>query len=59
MGDKNNKVLMDSIQVLQNKTAKLVLDRPIDAFFFISSTIRSELEESINQKIIATVSLYA
>ena len=26
-GDKNNKVLMDSIQVLQNKAAKLVLDR--------------------------------
>ena len=26
-GDKNNKVLMDSIQVLQNKVAKLVLDR--------------------------------
>ena len=25
--DKNNKVLMDSIQVLQNKAAKLVLDR--------------------------------
>ena len=25
-GDKNNKVLMDSIQVLQNKAAKLVLD---------------------------------
>ena len=24
---KNNKVLMDSIQVLQNKAAKLVLDR--------------------------------
>ena len=27
-GDKNNKVLMDSIQVLQNKAAKLILDRP-------------------------------
>ena len=27
LGDKNNKVLMDSIQVLQNKAAKLVLDR--------------------------------
>ena len=27
-GDKNNKVLMDSIQVLQNKSAKLVLDQP-------------------------------
>ena len=26
-GDKNNKVLMDSIQVLQSKAAKLVLDR--------------------------------
>ena len=26
-GDKNNKVLMDSIQFLQNKAAKLVLDR--------------------------------
>ena len=26
-GDKNNKVLMDSVQVLQNKAAKLVLDR--------------------------------
>ena len=26
-GDKNNKVLMDSIQVLQNKAAMLVLDR--------------------------------
>ena len=26
-GDKNIKVLMDSIQVLQNKVAKLVLDR--------------------------------
>ena len=26
-GDKNNEVLMDSIQVLQNKAAKLVLDR--------------------------------
>ena len=26
-GDKNNKVLMDSIQVLQNKAANLVLDR--------------------------------
>ena len=26
-GDKNNKVLMDSIQVLQNKAAKLVLNR--------------------------------
>ena len=26
-GDKNDKVLMDSIQVLQNKAAKLVLDR--------------------------------
>ena len=26
-GDKNNKVSMDSIQVLQNKEAKLVLDR--------------------------------
>ena len=26
-GDKNNKVLMDSIKVLQNKAAKLVLDR--------------------------------
>ena len=28
LGDKNNKVLMDSIQVLQNKAAKLVLNRP-------------------------------
>ena len=27
LGDKNDKVLMDSIQVLQNKAAKLVLDR--------------------------------
>ena len=27
-GDKNNKVLMDSIQVLQNKAAKLILDEP-------------------------------
>ena len=27
-GDKNNKVLRDSIQVLQNKAAKLVLNRP-------------------------------
>ena len=26
-GDKNNKVLMDSIQVLQNRAAKMVLDR--------------------------------
>ena len=26
-GDKNNKVLMDSLQVLQNKAAKLILDR--------------------------------
>ena len=26
-GDKNNKVLMDSLQVLQNKAAKLVLNR--------------------------------
>ena len=26
-GDKNNKVLMNSIQVVQNKAAKLVLDR--------------------------------
>ena len=26
-GDKNNKVLMDSIQVLQSKAAKLILDR--------------------------------
>ena len=26
-GDKNNKVLMDSIQVLQNKATKLVLNR--------------------------------
>ena len=26
-GDKNNKVLMDSVQVLQNKAAKLVLNR--------------------------------
>ena len=26
-GDKNNNVLMDSIQVLQHKAAKLVLDR--------------------------------
>ena len=26
-GDKNNKVLMDSIQVLQNKAVNLVLDR--------------------------------
>ena len=26
-GDKNNKVLMDPLQVLQNKAAKLVLDR--------------------------------
>ena len=56
-GDKNNKVLMDSIQVLQNKAAKLVLHRPgsSDAFFFNSSTSRSELDESINQKINATV----
>ena len=27
LGDKNDKVLMDSIQVLQNKAAKLVLDQ--------------------------------
>ena len=26
-GNKNNKVLMDSIQVLQNRAAKMVLDR--------------------------------
>jgi len=26
-GDKNNKVLMDSIQVVQNRAAKMVLDR--------------------------------
>ena len=26
-GDKNNKVLMDSIQVLQSKAAKIILDR--------------------------------
>ena len=26
-GDKNNKVLMDPLQVLQNKAAKVVLDR--------------------------------
>ena len=56
-GDKNNNLLMDSIQVLQNKAAKLVLHRPgwSDAFFFNSSSSRSELDESINQKINATV----
>ena len=60
-GDKNNKVLMDFIQVLQNKAAKLVLHRPgwSDAFFFNSSSSRSELDESINQKINATVFFYA
>ena len=26
--DRNNKVLMDSLQVLQNRAAKIVLDRP-------------------------------
>ena len=56
-GDKNNKVLMDFIQVLQNKAAKLVLHRlgSSDAFFFNSSPSRSELDESINQMINATV----
>ena len=28
-GDRNNKVLMDSFQVLQNRAAKIVLDRPV------------------------------
>ena len=48
-----NKVLMDSIQVLQNKAAKLA--GASDAFFFNPSTFRSELNESISQKINATV----
>ena len=56
---KNNIVLMDSIQVLQNKATKLVLDRASDALFFNPSTFRSELNESISQKINATVFFYA
>ena len=52
-----NKVLMDSIQVLQNKAAKLA--GASDAFFFNPSTFRSELNESISQKINATVFFYA
>ena len=28
-GDRNNKVLMDSLQVLQNRAAKIVFDRPV------------------------------
>ena len=28
-GDGNNKVLMDSLQVLQNRAAKIFLDRPV------------------------------
>ena len=31
-GDKDNAVLMDNLQVLQNKAAKLVLDRPLYCF---------------------------
>ena len=54
---KNNIVLMDSIQVLQNKAAKLA--GASDAFFFNPSTFRSELNESISQKINATVFFYA
>ena len=54
---KNNIVLMDSIQVLQNKAAKLT--GASDAFFFNPSTFRSELNESISQKINATVFFYA
>ena len=52
-----NKVLMDSIQVLQNNAAKLA--GASDAFFFNPSTFRSELNESISQKINATVFFYA
>ena len=48
---------MDSIQVLQNKAAKLA--GASDAFFFNPSTFRSELNESISQKINATVFFYA
>ena len=52
-----NKVLMDSIQVLQNKAAKLA--GASDVFFFNPSTFRSALNESISQKINATVFFYA
>ena len=30
-GDRNNKVLMDCLQVLQNKAAQTVLDRPVQS----------------------------
>ena len=55
--DKSNKVLMDSIQVLQNRGAKMVLDRAPHS----SSTEAldgSELGESYNQKTNETLPLY-
>ena len=58
-GDKNNKVLMDSIQVLQNYQPSQFWIERLDAFFFNSSTSRSELDESVNQKINATVFFYS
>ena len=57
-GEKNSKVLMDSIQGLHKKSSQ-ASSGSSDAFFFNSSTSRSELDESINQKINATVFLYA